>query len=51
MILTLVFLCLILWFLGLVTSYTLGGVLHILLVIAVVLFLVHVIQGRSIGNA
>jgi hypothetical protein len=51
MILTLVFLCLLLWFLGLMTSYTLGGVLHILIVVAVVLFLVHIIQGRSIGNA
>jgi hypothetical protein len=47
----LVFLILVLWFLGLVTSYTLGGLLHILLVIAIVLFLVHVIQGRSIGEA
>jgi hypothetical protein len=47
----LVFLILALWFLGLVTSYTLGGLLHILLVIAIVLFLVHVIQGRSIGEA
>ncbi len=51
MILTLVFVCLLLWFLGLMTSYTLGGVLHILLVVAVVLFLVHIIQGRSVGNA
>jgi hypothetical protein len=51
MILTLVFVCLLLWFLGLMTSYTLGGVLHILLVVAVVLFLVHVIQGSSVGNA
>jgi uncharacterized membrane protein YtjA (UPF0391 family) len=33
------------------TSYTLGGVLHILLVVAVVLFLVHIIQGSSVGNA
>jgi len=47
----LVFLFLILWVLGVVTTHTLGGVLHILLVIAVVLFLVHVIQGSSIGNA
>jgi Family of unknown function (DUF5670) len=47
----LVFLLLILWFLGVITSYTLGGVVHILLVIAVVLFLVHIIQGRSIGQA
>ena len=51
MILTLVFVCLLLWFVGLMTSYTLGGVLHILLVIAVVLFLVHIIQGRSIESA
>ena len=51
MILTIVFVCLILWFLGLMTSYTVGGVLHVLLVVAIVLFLVHIIQGRSIGNA
>jgi hypothetical protein len=50
-ILTLVVVCLVLWFLGMMTSYTLGGVLHIMLVVAIVLFLVHLIQGRSIGNA
>jgi len=44
-------LLLVLWFLGFLTSYTLGGLLHILLVIAIVLFLVHIIQGRSIGDA
>ena len=38
-------------FLGLVSSYTLGGWLHILLVIAIVLFLVHLIQGRPIDEA
>ena len=47
----LVVLLVILWFLGMVTSYTLGGLLHILLVVAIVLFLVHVIQGSSIGEA
>jgi len=47
----LVFLLLILWFLGLMTSYTLGGLLHILLVVAIVLFLVHIIQGSSVGEA
>jgi hypothetical protein len=47
----LVVLLVVLWMLGVVTSYTLGGLLHILLVIAVVLFLVHVIQGSSIGEA
>jgi hypothetical protein len=49
--LVLVFLLLTLWLLGLLTSYTLGGLLHILLVIAVVLFLVHIVQGSSVGEA
>ena len=47
----LVVLLIVLWFFGLVTSYTLGGLLHVLLVAAIVLFLVHIIQGRSIGEA
>jgi uncharacterized protein DUF5670 len=47
----LVVLLVVLWLLGLMTSYTLGGLLHILLVIAIVLFLVHMIQGSSIGEA
>jgi hypothetical protein len=37
---------LILWLLGLVTSYTLGGFIHILLVLAVIVILVRVVQGR-----
>ncbi|HEY7369372.1 MAG TPA: lmo0937 family membrane protein [Thermoanaerobaculia bacterium] len=37
---------LILWLLGLVTGYTLGGFVHILLVIAIVVVLIRVIQGR-----
>ncbi len=37
---------LILWLLGLVTSYTLGGFIHILLVLAVIVILIRVIQGR-----
>ena len=36
-----------LWLLGLLTSYTLGGLIHILLVIAIVVVLVRVIQGRN----
>jgi uncharacterized membrane protein YtjA (UPF0391 family) len=44
-------LCLVLWLLGVMTTTTLGGVLHILLVVAVILFLVHIIQGRPIGTA
>ena len=39
---------LILWLLGLVTSYTMGGLIHILLVIAIVVIVVRVIQGRRI---
>ncbi|PYX32796.1 MAG: lmo0937 family membrane protein [Acidobacteria bacterium] len=38
---------LILWLLGLVSSYTMGGFIHILLVLAVVAVLIRLIQGRS----
>jgi hypothetical protein len=37
---------LVLWMLGLVTSYTLGGFIHILLVVAVVVLLIELISGR-----
>ncbi len=37
---------LVLWALGLVTSYTMGGFIHVLLVIAIVVVLINVIQGR-----
>ena len=37
-----------LWLLGLVTSYTMGGFIHILLVIAIVMVLVRLIQGRRV---
>ncbi|MFH1114252.1 MAG: lmo0937 family membrane protein [Pseudomonadota bacterium] len=46
MIWTLVVILLILWLLGLVTSYTLGGAIHVLLVIAVVVIVVNLVQGR-----
>jgi hypothetical protein len=39
---------LVLWALGLVTSYTMGGFIHVLLVIAVVVVLINVIQGRRV---
>lgn len=39
---------LVLWALGLVSSYTLGGFIHILLAVAVVVILVRVIQGRKV---
>ena len=45
---TIAIILLILWVLGLVTSYTMGGFIHILLVIAVVVILIRVIQGRGI---
>ncbi len=45
---TIAIILLALWLLGLVTSYTMGGFLHILLVIAIVVILVRVIQGRRI---
>jgi len=44
---TLIVVLLLLWLLGLVTSYTLGGFIHILLVIAIVVVLVRIIQGRN----
>lgn len=37
---------LVLWLLGLITSYTMGGFIHILLVIAIIVILVRIIQGR-----
>lgn len=40
---------LVLWLLGIVSSYTLGGYIHILLVIAVVVVLIRLIHGRSIA--
>jgi hypothetical protein len=38
----------VLWLLGMVSSYTLGGFIHILLVLAIILIIVRVIQGRGI---
>ncbi len=37
---------LVLWLLGLITSYTLGGFVHILLVLAIVVFVINLVQGR-----
>lgn len=45
---TIIIILVVMWLLGLVTSYTMGGLIHILLVIAVVVLLVRVIQGRRI---
>lgn len=46
MLYTLAVVLLILWLLGLVSSYTMGGFIHILLVVAIVMVLVNVIGGR-----
>jgi hypothetical protein len=43
---TLAVILLVLWLLGLVTSYTLGGFIHLLLVVALIVVLIRVIQGR-----
>ncbi|WP_156509981.1 lmo0937 family membrane protein [Marinobacter sp. LQ44] len=45
---TIAVILLVLWALGLVTSYSMGGFIHILLVVAIVVILVRVIRGRSL---
>ena len=49
MLYTLALILIIAWLLGLVSSYTMGGFIHVLLVVAVVLVLVRLIQGRRIA--
>jgi hypothetical protein len=44
---TIFVLLLILWFLGMVSSYTLGGFIHILLILAIATVLIRIIQGRN----
>ena len=45
---TIAIIILVLWALGLVSSYTLGGFIHILLVLAIVVILLQLIQGRKV---
>lgn len=45
---TIAIILIVLWLLGLVSSYTMGGLIHVLLVIAVVVILLRVIKGRRI---
>lgn len=47
MLTTLAIVLLVLWALGMVSSYTIGGFVHILLVVAIVIMLVRIIQGRK----
>jgi hypothetical protein len=49
MLFTIAVILIVLWLLGLVSSYTMGGVIHILLVIAIILIVVRVISGRSVA--
>jgi Family of unknown function (DUF5670) len=48
MLMTVAIILIALWLLGLVTSTTMGGLIHVLLVVAIVVFLVRVIQGRKV---
>jgi Family of unknown function (DUF5670) len=45
---TICMILIVLWLLGMVTSYTMGGLIHILLVIAIIVVLIRVIQGRKV---
>ena len=47
MLTTILALLVVMWLLGVVTSYTLGGFIHILLVIAIAMILIRIIQGRA----
>ncbi len=48
MLYTLALILIIAWLLGLVSSYTMGGFIHILLVVAIVMILLQIIQGRKV---
>ena len=48
MIQTIAVILIVLWLLGLVTSYTMGGFIHVLLVVAIVMVLIRLIQGRRL---
>jgi len=47
MLTTIAIILLVLWIIGLVSAYTIGGFIHILLVVAIVMFLVRIIQGKN----
>lgn len=48
MLMTLAIILVVLWLLGVVTAYTMGGLIHILLVVAIIVVLVRVIRGRKV---
>lgn len=45
---TIAIILIVLWILGFVTSYTIGGFIHVLLVAAIIIFLIRIIQGRKL---
>jgi hypothetical protein len=45
---TIVFILLVLWLIGLVTSHTFGGMLHLLLIVAAIVFVVRLLSGRRV---
>jgi len=47
---TIVLILLILWLLGILTSYTLGGLIHILLAVALIVIVIRLIQGKKVVN-
>ncbi len=48
MLMTLAIVLVVLWLLGMVSAYTMGGLIHVLLVVALIVILVRVIQGRKV---
>jgi uncharacterized membrane protein YtjA (UPF0391 family) len=48
MLIEIAFILIILWFLGLITSYTIGGLIHILFVVAIIMILIRLIKGQKI---
>ena len=48
MLMTVAIVLIVLWLLGMVSAYTMGGMIHVLLVVAVIVILVRVIQGRKV---
>lgn len=44
---TIAFILIVLWLIGLVSAYTIGGFIHVLLVVAIIMLLVRVVQGRK----
>ncbi|MDR3519542.1 MAG: lmo0937 family membrane protein [Candidatus Pacebacteria bacterium] len=47
MLITIAVILLVLWLLGFMSGYVLGGFIHVLLVVAIILFLIRIIQGRN----